>query len=291
MRTLFAPRNVNYLVAIVFTIGCTTLVVNAFLAFLPFVDARFELPYKIIYVEAILTFIVCFLFLIGSFLAYLETMNADSTTCFPRRLEHLPSGIPTDWGDERGNATTAIPNYTQHQGSNKTFTDHSKDWDASSASEKGNEVTTATIKETRSWKLFPAARELRTRYLHDIDFLSCAISLCSSFLYCGASLAALVTLLSTDKVTHWIRIIRLIAAVGFTISSVMCMGNSQDHWWRPAARRLGWHICLWNLIGSCGFTLCAALGLISSEQWAQYQLYFSYFWGKFIPFSARQDLC
>lgn len=74
------------------------------------------------------------------------------------------------------------------------------------------------------------------------------------------------------------------------------MLETQENWYRPALRSLGWHVgckspppCLrtpaltravWNLVGALGFTLSGACGFAAAgSTQAAYQSALSTFWG------------
>jgi hypothetical protein len=56
------------------------------------------------------------------------------------------------------------------------------------------------------------------------------------------------------------------------------MLETQQRWYLPAPKVLGWHIGLWNLIGALGFMLCGVLGFSTDEE-VLYQASLSTFWG------------
>jgi hypothetical protein len=77
------------------------------------------------------------------------------------------------------------------------------------------------------------------------------------------------------------------------------MIETQEKWYLPAPRLLGWHIGFWNLVGvrlfpylqklclnksltpvkGIGFTLCGALGFAASNSGCLYQGSLATFWG------------
>lgn len=58
------------------------------------------------------------------------------------------------------------------------------------------------------------------------------------------------------------------------------MLETQQKWYLPAPKVLGWHIGLWNLIGAFGFTLCGCLGPASTNNsGAAYESSLATFWG------------
>ena len=55
------------------------------------------------------------------------------------------------------------------------------------------------------------------------------------------------------------------------------MLENQTAWWKPAQHLLGWHMGVWNLIGSVGWTLAASLGYCTSS-WCEYQGQLTLIW-------------
>ncbi|TQV91475.1 hypothetical protein IF1G_09974 [Cordyceps javanica] len=76
---------------------------------------------------------------------------------------------------------------------------------------------------------------------------------------------------------YWIP--QVVGGCGFIASGLLYMLETQERWWKPAPRLLGWHIAFWNLIGAFGFTLCGALGMAYGSSGAQYQAALATFWG------------
>ncbi|KAK9311682.1 hypothetical protein V1522DRAFT_437737 [Lipomyces starkeyi] len=72
---------------------------------------------------------------------------------------------------------------------------------------------------------------------------------------------------------------QIVGGTGFIVSSALFMLETQQNWYTPAPRSLGWHIGLWNLVGSFGFTTCGALGPAYGSSGSQYQAALATFWG------------
>ncbi|KAK9358954.1 hypothetical protein V1504DRAFT_441740 [Lipomyces starkeyi] len=67
---------------------------------------------------------------------------------------------------------------------------------------------------------------------------------------------------------------QIVGGTGFIVSSALFMLETQQNWYTPAPRSLGWHIGLWNLVGSLGFTVRAY-----GSSGSQYQAALATFWG------------
>lgn len=279
--------NVNYLGAIVFTIGCSVLVVNAVLSFLPFLNAAWALPPSVIYVEGGLSLASNALFLCGSAFSLIQTIRAERNNDDGEPLDNIS---PMDPPEEKS-STSNLP------GTNADFS-------ASSETLVNSEQTQTTLNLPGTNPAFSASaetlvtpnekptnchhhhqplstHELFTRCIHETSLLATALFLCSSIVYFTSSIASIITIAQTGTISRWIRYPQLIAACGFAIASIMMMLQRQEKWWRPAWRSSRWIVNLWNLVGSAGFIFCACFGLIENVGWAKYQFGMSYLWGSF----------
>jgi hypothetical protein len=267
----FSTQDVSLLVAVIYTIGCTVLVANAIMSFMPFISPNLSLPESILYVEGFLSVLSCALFLLGSLFTLLEIFNSQGPLSVGWNLDAFSDSKTKDENE-----------------SLKEATDVSRapaDLESAITEEKEQEpelglskVLTSTARA--SWRLLPTFHEIRIQYVHQPRFIANIVLLCGSFLYVTASIASLVTILRDSKIASWIRYPQLVAAVGFAISSAIMMVQSQEKWWKPAPRVMGWHVNLLNLIGSAGFILCACLGLAGDLSWMEFQFTCSYLWGK-----------
>ena len=136
--------------------------------------------------------------------------------------------------------------------------------------------------EHPSWKHAFSAHGFHEMYCN-LGLVASAIFLVSSLIYCMTALASFITILSIGEVFRAIRYPQLVAGSGFTIGSALLLAKTQKdttgHWWKPALRRLAWHVNLWNLIGSAGFVFCAYFGLLAHVHWSDFQFNCSYLWG------------
>ena len=124
---------------------------------------------------------------------------------------------------------------------------------------------------------------LRTHHVYEIGYIACTIQLFGVTLYGVTSIIILPGILSSftpeqELGGYWIP--QMIAAACFLIASIMFTLETQEKWWKPEIRVLGWWIGFWSIVGSVGFELCAAFGPASGEQhWALYQSNLSSMWG------------
>ena len=117
----------------------------------------------------------------------------------------------------------------------------------------------------------------------NLGLVAILIFLCSSFIYSVTAIMSLATILSLGEVWRAIRYPQLVAGSGFIVGSLILLFKTQKDttgcWWKPALRRLAWHVNLWNLVGSAGFVFCALFGLYAPVHWSDFQFNCSYLWG------------
>ena len=296
MFTIFIFSDVSYLLAVTFTAACVVLVANAVLTFLPYARPDVELPNDIAYVEASLSALGCIAFLVGSFWAFTEAVNANRKGCFGWRLEHVTYADARDAGMELGDIEVLVPDGScnHHHDTRQVLYNQSESWVLQGTDEKGIDKTKHPHSSAEAvkapWRWFPSGHELRTHMIYDIGFVTSCILLVSSFVYCSASIAALTTTAKTGIVARWIRIPQMVAAFGFAVSSALFGLETQSAWLRPELKALGWHLSLWNFIGSLGFLLTALFGFTQSMPEAQFWFGCCFLWGaSCIFYSSTQD--
>ncbi|KAK5736449.1 hypothetical protein LTR17_007445 [Elasticomyces elasticus] len=77
---------------------------------------------------------------------------------------------------------------------------------------------------------------------------------------------------------YWIP--QIVAAACFLVASIMFTLETQEKWWKPEPKVLGWWIGVWSIIGSVGFELCAGFGPAgANSSWCAYQSSLSSMWG------------
>ena len=67
-----------------------------------------------------------------------------------------------------------------------------------------------------------------------------------------------------------------IGGTGFVLASLAFIFETQPTWWKIQPTTIGWHVGVFNLIGSAGFLLCGVFGYFT---WGTYQSGCSTFWG------------
>jgi hypothetical protein len=145
-----------------------------------------------------------------------------------------------------------------------------------------SEVITVVETAHLTWKHVFSAHGFHEIY-SNLGLFASAIFLCSSFIYFVTALLSLITIIQMGEVWRAIRYPQLVAGSGFTIGSLLLLFKTQKDttgsWFKPALRRLAWHVNLWNLIGSAGFVFCALFGLYAPVHWSDFQFNCSYLWG------------
>lgn len=292
-------------VSIIFTIGCFVLVTNSALSFLPFIGLKDGLPKGLIYVEGVLSVVSCGLFLIGSTIAFWESLKATRGEggYFGWELEDyspIATEEPQDSKAEEGEcyekkaeesllfpAAPYLHRNNTHADLFKHFGDETLEDRPPSRPQSpppsyAAATTTTNTAEHLSWKHVFSAHGFH-EITCNLGLFASAVFLCSSLLYTMTAIASLVTILSSGEVFRAIRYPQLVAGSGFAIGSLLLLIKSQKdtngHYWKPALRRLAWHVNLWNLIGSAGFVFCAYFGLLAHVHWSDFQFNCSYLWG------------
>ena len=134
-----------------------------------------------------------------------------------------------------------------------------------------------------TWRWWPSWHALRTHHVYEIGYIACTIQLFGVTLYGVTSVIILPGILdsfSNEQALAGYWIPQMVAAACFLIASIMFTLETQEKWWKPEVRVLGWWIGMWSIVGSVGFELCASFGPTSETQdWALYQSNLSSMWG------------
>lgn len=261
MFVCYPVWDVSYDVAQVFTWGSVVWVINAFFAFLPLVRPETEFKNEILIGGGVTAFVGASIFVFGSVLLMIEAVNENRSGCFGWALEHYHLS-PT-------------PSVCTHHHCNKRnlvgkggHTIHEIPEDPESSS-----------RETWTW--WPSTATLRSHYFHEIGFIASLTQMIAASIFEIAGLTALPGIINNmsrpiEIIFYWTP--QVVGGSGFIISGALFMIETQEKWWKPAPRTLGWWIGFFNMIGGFGFTLCPAFGY-DEDSWAQYQASLSTFWG------------
>ncbi|EXJ87817.1 hypothetical protein A1O1_04744 [Capronia coronata CBS 617.96] len=275
--TYFPIWDISWLVAFIFTWGSVVWVLNGFFAWLPLEAPSTEFHNEILYGGGITAFIGAIVFFeTGSILLIFEAVNADNTGCFGWAVEQL---IDEQHGGKPKLHLTASRHNCRHHHQNR----HNFVGKGANILTKSFGLEEEKSVQKRQWQWFPSWHDLRTHYIYELGFLAGVAQLFGATVFGVSGITALPGI--NNHLTHqyalngayWIP--QVIGGSGFIASSILYLLETQQKWYIPALKILGWHIAFWNLIGAIGFTLCGALGMAYGNSGAQYQASLSTFWG------------
>ncbi|OAA76199.1 integral membrane protein [Akanthomyces lecanii RCEF 1005] len=272
LRTLthFPVWDISWLVAFIFTWGSVVWVINGFFAWLPLVRPSTEFNSEADYGGGITAFIGAILFFeLGSLLLILEAVNANDTGCFGWAVETL---VDQDAKHQHNNPSpsAAVQYVVDERGCNHHHQNKHNLVGSPQQQQKNHETT-----NQRRWMWRPSWHELTHHYIYELGFLAGAAQLFGATVFGVAGITALPGIMGhltpqwRLNAAYWIP--QVVGGSGFVVSGLLYMLETQERWWKPAPRLLGWHIALWNLVGAFGFTLCGALGMAYGNSGAQYQ--------------------
>lgn len=254
MCTEFPYWDISYLVAVFFSIGCLVFVVCGLFSWLPLVAPGSEFPGESI-AGGVTAFVGATLFQVGAVLLVFEACNENQTGCFGWALHRLVSNNGESFNGDSESArllATPAPDNCRHH--------HQRG--------RKKEPLSQPSQPERKWEWWPSWDELKTHYIHEIGFVA-SISMAigaTVFYVCGiCSIPGIYDHMSVGAARGVYWLTYLLGGVIFIISSALYMLETQTNWYTPAPRILGWHIGLWNMIGSVGWTLAASLGYCTSS--------------------------
>ena len=254
MFTTFLYWDVSYWVAILFTIGSAIFVACGLFYWLPVAYPSTTFPNEASTAGGITAFVGATLFQIGAIGLVFEAVNENQTGCFGWAVGQALSG----------NHSRIIPDPDSCEHIHGRMRPHAR----------------SEVQSQRRWEWWPSWHEIRTHYMYEIGFLgNSSLFLGSTIFYISGILAlpGVYSHLSQGVLwgVYWLTY--LVGGILFVISSVLYVLETQESWWKPAPRVIGWHIGVWNLIGSVGWTLSASLGYCSAG-WCEYQSDLTLLW-------------
>ena len=290
-----------------YTLGSVLWVLNGYFAFLPLAKPATVFPNESLYGGGITGFIGGTLFEIGSLFLLLEAANENREVCFGwavtmvfgrtrARFEqpHLADAEkPTRW-----DVRPVEDQCRHHQANKRNLVGRGRGHSDSSPAiwnERISASDNAAEREhggSRNWTWWPSGHEIMTHLIYSVGFQASFIQfVAATFFYapCFASLPGIYNHLSPGLILGLSGIPQIVGAVGFVLSSMLFMLETQSRWYLPALGTLGWYISVLNVAGSIGFVLSPCFGLVKSS-WAQYQSALSTLWGSwaFLVASALQ---
>ena len=108
-----------------------------------------------------------------------------------------------------------------------------------------------------TWRWWPTWHALKTHHAYEIGYVACAIQLLGATMYGMCGIVALPGVLDSleepwqENVAYWIP--QIVASCCFLAASVLFTLETQEKWYKPEIKVLGWWIGTWAIIGSCGF--------------------------------------
>jgi hypothetical protein len=123
-----------------------------------------------------------------------------------------------------------------------------------------------TSKSARSWTWFPSWNELTTHYFKEVGFLACLAQMVGATVFWISGFTALppiydrLTTTAAQNGAYWAP--QVIGGTGFIVSGTLFMLETQQKWYLPAPKVLGWHIAIWNLIGVFFHSLACKLDVL-----------------------------
>lgn len=244
----FPYWDVSYLIAVAFALGSLLFIASGLFYWLPQIDPSSEFPKESTVAGGVTAFAGAMLFEVGAVFLVLEAWNENQTGCFGWALHQAISGDGSTNGEaENGRIIAKVdPETCRHH--------HGRGSKKQRPQRPGPE---------QKWRWYPSWNEVKTHYIHEIGFVANMILSLGATLFCVTGICSLPGIYSNMSLgvawgTYWLAY--LIGGIMFMVASVFYMLETQSAWYRPAPHLLGWHIGLWNLIGSVGWTLAASLG-------------------------------
>jgi len=278
MLTQFPYWDVSYWVAVNFVIGSAIFVASGLFYWLPiaFPSTKFQLESSV--GGGVTSFVGATFFQIGAVLLCFEAVNENQTGCFGWAVEDLFYRADPAHCEHPHQSQSQSTSARQGQGQ-----DQDQGGEGGGAEKPKNTTKRrrrSPAQTSRKWRWWPSWKEVRTYYIYEIGFLA-NFSLATGatiFYVCGIlSLPGLYGMLSQGVIWGVYYLTYLVGGLLFVFSSALYMLETQEHWYKPAPRVLGWHIGLWNMIGSVGWTYAASLGYCE-QHWCEYQSELTLIW-------------
>lgn len=290
MVTVFPYLDMAYLVGLSFTIGSAIFVANGLICLLPLVypTLKFEGEPKNVS-SGLTSFTGALAFQIGASLAYLEAVNGGSFHgSFMRRF--LLGGKQDE---EKQLMKLKLQDFFHHvihpRGRGDNVLAPVTGWPTAPTiapvPRRGALDLGAGGENTRDYSRFrwwPTWESLSKHYIYEVGWAACTVQLIASTLYMVVGTVDLPGILNTlepwqENFAYWVP--NIVASAGFTVASALFALETQDKWYKPQPRILGWWIGFFAFLGSIGFELCASFGPASyKSQNAELQSLISTTW-------------
>lgn len=122
---------------------------------------------------------------------------------------------------------------------------------------EGNDDLAREFMRFRWW---PSKDNFKEYQMYEIGFAATTVQLIAATLFIVNGIVGIPDVLlplnalksSWQKnLAFWIP--DIVASAGFIVASWLFMVETQEKWWKPAPKILGWHVGFWALVGSLGF--------------------------------------
>jgi hypothetical protein len=216
----------------------------------------------------------------------IEAVNENRADCFGWEIKHALAKHDSEMGE---GLIITEKTCTHHHANKHNFVGAgpkraSAGVKSSQESGSSRDAETKEQQETeekrRAWIWWPTMAELKGHYLRELGFLACSFQMVGASVFWIAGLTALPGIydkLSPAGVIYAYWNPQVAGGLGFVISGMLFMIETQKKWYIPALNVLGWHIGFWNFIGGVGFFLSPVFGYY--QGWGQYQAGCATFWG------------
>ena len=285
-----------------YVFGSVVWVIDAFFVWLPLVrpDTAFEGEISLAGVYT--AFVAATVFEIGGALLVLEAVNTNCAGCFGWVVGHVAEGLPSyeelvmrvrPKGKACAHHEHDLANVVGRWSPAKTMSeqmDGSSDMAFAASHDDDPEAQTRPAifsSNCHTWQWYPNMRDLRTHYLHSLGFLASLIEFTAATVYWISAFTGLppvnerLVAAGQGALDGAFWFPQILGGLGYLTSSALFMLETQEAWWRPAPRVLGWWVGVWYVVGSVGFTLCGVLGPAEAtgNLAFQFQASLSLFWG------------
>jgi hypothetical protein len=250
---------------------------------LPSAKPSTEFPNEIYVGGGVTAFIGATVFEIGSIFLLLEAVNESRESCFGWAVQQMVNGSNSQWLVAPDKDACRHHHLNKRNLVGKPSYAEAEASDTEDSAESQHRVSPQPKEEStkRSWVWFPTWHDLRTHYLREIGFLACLAQMFGASVFWISGFTALPGIynhLEGASLKGAYYAPQIIGGSGFIVSGTLFMLETQQNFYTPAFRTLGWHIGLWNLVGGWGFTLCPVFGLLTAE-WGVYEEGLATFWG------------
>lgn len=257
--------DVSYLAAVAFALGSLIFIASGLFYWLPLEIPSSKFPEEKTVAGGVSSFVGATFFQLGAIFLVLESYNVDQTGCFGWGVSQSLTRDETVNGDTETGRVIVNRDYNNCQHHHRR------------ARQKRQLEGPDAI---RKWKWYPTWNEVKTHYIYEIGFVANMILATGATLFYITAICGLPGIYENMSVglargLYWLTY--LLGGVFFLISSALFVLETQLTWYTPSPHLLGWHIGLWNMIGSVGWTLAASLGYCNSSA-CKYQTELTLIW-------------